>query len=41
MAIVEGGNKEGPPNVAVQLLAYWMDCCPTWQAFKIKNLKNN
>ncbi len=41
MAVVEGGGKEGPPDQVVQLLAYWMDCCLTWQAFKKDTLKNN
>jgi hypothetical protein len=41
MAVVEGGGKEGPPDLVVQLLAYWMECCPTWQAFKKDALKNN
>jgi hypothetical protein len=41
MAVVVRGGKEGPPDLVVQLLAYWMDCCPTRQAFKKDAFKNN
>ena len=39
MAVVEGGGKECPPDLMVQLLAYWMDCCLTWWNFKKMLLK--
>jgi hypothetical protein len=39
--VVVGGGKEGQPDLVEQLLAYWVDCCPTWQAFKKDAFKNN
>jgi hypothetical protein len=41
LAVVEVGGKEGPTDLVVQLLAYWMDCYPTWQDFKKDTFKNS
>jgi hypothetical protein len=40
-SLCQQGCKVSPPDLVVQLLAYWMDCCPTWQAFKKNPFKNN